>query len=203
MLLRNMVLAMTHPRFACRSFRRGGMLTGMTARLVEVRHEPVVLVGLELSQPNYCAPAYLMPETNFSRSPRKPNTNTRKTMKQILTPFKILTTIALLALAIGCANTRSKENSLIAAGFGVSVPRLRRSNRNSRAFLRQGDHRSEHRKTYYRFPDAAHNLAYVGGPKEYETYRQLRSKQKLANEKLAAAEEKQEARQIEWGGWGS
>jgi hypothetical protein len=37
------------------------MLTGMTARLVEVRHEPVVLVGLELSQPNYCAPAYLMP----------------------------------------------------------------------------------------------------------------------------------------------
>ena len=44
-------------------------------------------------------------------------------MKQILTSFKILTTIALLALAIGCANTQSKENSLVAAGFHVIVPK--------------------------------------------------------------------------------
>ena len=35
-------------------------------------------------------------------------------------------------------------------------------------------------KTYYIFPDAAHNLAYVGGPKEYQTYRQIRSQQKKA-----------------------
>ena len=31
-------------------------------------------------------------------------------------------------------------------------------------------------KTYYVFPDAAHNQAYVGGPKQYETYHQLRLK---------------------------
>ena len=51
------------------------------------------------------------------------NTNTQKTMKQILTRSRILPTIALLVLAMGCANTRSKENSLIAAGFKVSVPK--------------------------------------------------------------------------------
>jgi hypothetical protein len=61
----------------------------------------------------------------------------------------------------------------------------------------------KHGKTYYVFPDAAHNLAYVGGPKEYETYRQLRLKQKLAYEKLEAAETKQQEKHIEWGGWGS
>ena len=54
-------------------------------------------------------------------------------------------------------------------------------------------------KTYYVFPDAARNLAYVGGPKEYEAYHQIR----LQKEKLEAIEAKEEAEQIDWGGWGS
>ena len=57
-------------------------------------------------------------------------------------------------------------------------------------------------KTYYVFPDAAHNQAYVGGPNQYEAYRQLRMKQKLANEKLEAAEMNLEASQMDWYGWG-
>ena len=57
-------------------------------------------------------------------------------------------------------------------------------------------------KTYYVFPDAAHNQAYVGGPKQYQAYRQLRMKQKLANEKLEAAEMNLEASQMAWDGWG-
>ena len=44
-------------------------------------------------------------------------------MKQILTPFRILSAIALLALVAGCANIQSKENSLAAAGFKVVVPK--------------------------------------------------------------------------------
>ena len=44
-------------------------------------------------------------------------------MKQILTSFRILATIALLALAVGCSNLPSKEKSLVAAGFRVSVPK--------------------------------------------------------------------------------
>jgi hypothetical protein len=31
-------------------------------------------------------------------------------------------------------------------------------------------------KTYYVFPDAALNQAYIGGPKQYQAYRQLRLK---------------------------
>ncbi len=124
-------------------------------------------------------------------------------MKQILTPFKILSSIALLALAIGCANTQSKENSLVAAGFKVVTPRTPAQQQKLKALpadkvsmvQRSG-------KTYYVFPDLAHNQAYVGGPKQYETYRQLRMKQKVANEKLEAAEMNLEASQMDWGGWG-
>ena len=57
----------------------------------------------------------------------------------------------------------------------------------------------ENGKTYYVFPDAANNQAYVGGPKQYETYRQLRLKQKC--EKVEAAEMNLEA-SMDWGGWG-
>jgi hypothetical protein len=125
-------------------------------------------------------------------------------MKQIRTSFKILTPIALLALAIGCANTRSKENSLVAAGFGVSVPKTAAQQQKLKSLPPDKVTMvQKHGKTYYVFPDAAHNLAYVGGPKEYETYRQLRLKQKLAYEKLEAAETKQQEKHIEWGGWGS
>ena len=37
-------------------------------------------------------------------------------------------------------------------------------------------------KTYYAFPDLAHNQAYVGSPKQYQTYKQLRLENKLAND---------------------
>src|SRR5262245_15696423 len=56
-------------------------------------------------------------------------------------------------------------------------------------------------KTYYVFPDVAHNQAYIGGPKQYETYRQLRLKQKVANEKLEAAEINLAASEMNWDGW--
>src|SRR5258707_96022 len=59
-------------------------------------------------------------------------------------------------------------------------------------------------KTYYVFPDAANNQAYVGGPKQYQAYRQLRLANKLANENLEAAQMNQDA-SMDWGtrgGWG-
>ncbi len=60
-------------------------------------------------------------------------------------------------------------------------------------------------KTYYIFPDAAHNQAYVGGPQEYQAYQQLRAANKLANENLETAEMYQDA-EMNWGaygGWGA
>jgi hypothetical protein len=123
-------------------------------------------------------------------------------MKQILTSFKIVSAIALLALAIGCANTQSKENSLVAAGFHVIVPKTAAHQQKLKALPHDRVTMvQKNGKTYYVFPDAAHNQAYVGGPKQYETYRQLRLKQKLANEKLEAAEMNLDA-STEWGAWG-
>ena len=97
-------------------------------------------------------------------------------MKQILTRFRILPTIVLLVLAVGCANTRSKEDSLVAAGFKVSVPKTAAQQQKLKALppdkvtmvQKSG-------KTYYVFPDLAHNLAYVGGPKQYEAYKKKKA----------------------------
>ncbi len=56
-------------------------------------------------------------------------------------------------------------------------------------------------KTYYIFPDAAHNQAYVGGPKEYQAYQQLRAENKLSKEDLETAEMYQDS-EMQWSLWG-
>lgn len=62
-------------------------------------------------------------------------------------------------------------------------------------------------KTYYVFPDAAHNQAYVGNPSQYQAYQQLRLERQEAKENLEAAvmnkdavEMNQES-EMNWGGW--
>jgi hypothetical protein len=124
-------------------------------------------------------------------------------MKQILTPFRVLSAIALLAMAAGCANIQSKENSLVAAGFKVVAPKTAAQQQKLKALpADKVTMVQKNGKTYYVFPNAAHNQAYVGGPKQYQAYRQLRAKQKLASEKLEAAEMNLEASQMDWEGWG-
>jgi hypothetical protein len=60
-------------------------------------------------------------------------------------------------------------------------------------------------KTYYIFPDPAHNQAYVGGPKQYRHYQELRATNKLAQENLETAEMYQDSAMewSLWGGWGA
>jgi hypothetical protein len=41
-------------------------------------------------------------------------------------------------------------------------------------------------KTYFLFPDPAHNQLYVGDQAQYQKYRQLRLQKKLSDEKIAA-----------------
>jgi hypothetical protein len=55
-------------------------------------------------------------------------------------------------------------------------------------------------KTYYIFPDPAHNLAYVGGPKQYRRYQQLRTDSRLAKESLETDEMYQDTA-MEWSLW--
>jgi len=113
-------------------------------------------------------------------------------MKQIQTSFKYIVTVALIALAAGCATTPNKTNLLVAAGFKIVVPK----NATQEAKLQtlppgKLSQVQKDGKTYYVYPDIAHNQAYVGGQKEYNYYKVLRSEQKVAKENLLEAQENQ------------
>jgi hypothetical protein len=145
-------------------------------------------------------------------SPEQPQTwkETRlegtKKMKQIRVSFNMIGVIALLALTVGCAttqtSTQSKESMLVASGFKTITPKtaaqqqkLQKLPPGKIAMIQKAG------KTYYVYPDAAHNQAYVGGPTEYQAYQQLRATNKLAQENLETAELYQDS-VMNWGAWG-
>jgi hypothetical protein len=126
-------------------------------------------------------------------------------MKQVRLSFNMISVISLLALTIGCATTSStqnKESMLVASGFKVITPKTAAQQQKLQQ-LPLGKVAMINRKgrTYYIFPDAAHNQAYVGGPKEYQAYQQLRAANNIANENLETAEMYQDAA-MDWGAWG-
>jgi hypothetical protein len=119
-------------------------------------------------------------------------------------------TAACTALLFGCATTQSsmqnRENMLVASGFKVITPKTTAQQQKLQnlppgkvTMVQKG------KKTYYIFPDPVQNKAYVGGPKEYQAYQQLRTENKLANEDLETAEMYQDAEMqwSLWGGWGA
>ena len=126
-------------------------------------------------------------------------------MKYVRLSFNMISVIALLALTVGCATTSStqnKESMLVASGFKVITPKTAAQQQKLQAL--PPDHVTliqKDGKTYYVFPDAANNQAYVGGPTQYQAYKQLRLANKLANENLEAAEINQDA-SMDWGTWG-
>src|SRR5205809_6096620 len=117
-------------------------------------------------------------------------------MKQIVS-CKMISAAALLALTIGCASTQStqnRENMLVASGFKAITPKTPAQQQKLQnlppgkvTMIQKG------KKTYYIFPDPVQNKAYVGGPKEYQAYQQLRTANKLAKEDLETAETYQDA----------
>lgn len=126
-------------------------------------------------------------------------------MKQILASFKCLTALAILALAVGCAtDLQNKQNLAAAAGFKLITP----TKPDQQAILAKlpADKVTPVKyqgKQYYVLPDAARNQAYVGGPKQYQSYQQLRLAQHLSNQNLEAAQYNAAAANWgTWGGWG-
>ena len=120
--------------------------------------------------------------TNGRSLPMKPTTHL------------FLTSIAAgyAALLVGCASTQSmsqnRESMLVASGFRVITPKtaaqkqkLQNLPAGTVTMIKKG------KKNYYVFPDPAHNQAYVGGPKEYQAYQQLRADKKLSREDLQDA----------------
>src|SRR5437762_12578809 len=126
-------------------------------------------------------------------------------MKQIRTSFNTISVIALLALTAGCATTSStqnRESMLVASGFKVITPKTAAQQQKLQALppgkvtmIQKGG------KTYYVFPDPANNRAYIGRPKEYQAYQQLRATNKLAKESLETAQMYQDA-EMQWSLWG-
>jgi hypothetical protein len=117
---------------------------------------------------------------------------------------------ACTALLFGCAttqtSTQNRENMLVASGFKVITPKTTAQQQKLQK-LPPGKVTMIQKsgKTYYIFPDPAHNQAYVGGPKQYRHYQQLRVTNNLAQENLETAEMYQDSAMqwSLWGGWGA
>jgi hypothetical protein len=122
----------------------------------------------------------------------------------------LLATIAVgfTVLLLGCASTQTsmqnKESMLAASGFKTITPKTAAQQQKLQN-LPQGKVTMIQKKgkTYYIFPDPAHNLAYVGGPNQYQQYQQLRADNRLAKESLETADMYQDS-EMQWsvcGGW--
>src|SRR6266487_3759725 len=118
----------------------------------------------------------------------------------------VTATAACTSLLFGCAttqtSTQNREAMLAASGFKTITPKTAAQQQKLQK-LPQGKVTMIQKKgkTYYIFPDPAHNLAYVGGPKQYQQYQQLRADNKLAKESLETAEMSQDA-SMQWSVWG-
>jgi hypothetical protein len=113
-------------------------------------------------------------------------------------------------LSVCCASTQTgtqnRESMLVASGFKTITPKTA-AQKQKLQNLPPGKVTMVQKagKTYYIFPDPVHNQAYVGGPKQYRNYQQLRADNKLAKENLESAEMYQDAEMqwSLWGGWGA
>jgi|SRR6516165_3050173 len=127
-------------------------------------------------------------------------------MKQKRVSFMMISVTALLALLAGCTTTQTdvqdKRNMLIAAGFKTITPKTAEQQQRLQK-LQVGTVATVQKngKTYYIVADPPQNLVYVGGPKQYQAYQQLRIQKQLAQENLETAAMYQDAA-MDWGGWG-
>ena len=127
-------------------------------------------------------------------------------MRQTVITLKFLAVIALLAVAVGCANQgQNTQNLAVAAGFQVITPRNPEQQK-ILASLPAGQVTpvNYQGKRYYVLPDVANNQAFVGGADQLQAYQQLRLAQHLSNQNLQAAQMNQMAatRWNTWNSWG-
>jgi hypothetical protein len=124
-------------------------------------------------------------------------------MKTFLNSIKLFGVLGLLFLAAGCATTKHTETFLTAAGFKVVAATTPKQEQRLRA-LPPGKITTVQRngKTYYVFPDVAHNQIYLGTPNEYQNYRQILADNKIAEQDRMGAE-MLSADGDDWNEWGS
>ncbi len=117
-------------------------------------------------------------------------------MKQIFSGFRLVAGSALVALAVGCANTQPTENLLSAAGFRTVIattPQQQQHLKKLPPYKVTVVQRNA--KTYYV------NQIYVGSQFQYDQYRDLRLAKNLAQEDLQDARLNAETA-MGWEVWG-
>jgi len=127
----------------------------------------------------------LFPETN--------NTDKTKHMKELITLTSTFRAITALAVAIGCAiiptttiaGSPQKEAMLQQAGFTSHAVSTARQKELLQALPEGQVSIVKHNgKTYYAFPDAAHNLVYTGTEAQYQAYKQAQMQASIQNRGL-------------------
>jgi hypothetical protein len=105
-------------------------------------------------------------------------------MKKLITLTSVLRTVAALAIAIGCASTTTttiaappqKEVMLQQAGFKTHTVTTARQKELLRALPAGKVSIVKHNgKTFYAFPDVAHNHVYTGNQAQYQAYKQVQT----------------------------
>ena len=110
--------------------------------------------------------------------------NSRRT--NLLNVLLALTVSVLVAGGVAAAAPPIDESELLTLGFKVLVATTP-AQRDWVKRLAPGQIRAMQRtgKKFFIYPDAPRNQIYVGGPKEYEAYRQLHPESKLAGQEGA------------------
>jgi hypothetical protein len=127
-------------------------------------------------------------------------------MKPIRYLFLTSIAAACAAFLVSCSttqtSTQNKESMLVASGFKTITPKTAAQQQKLQN-LPPGKVTMIQKKgkTYYIFPDPANNRAYVGGPRQYQAYQQLRAENKLTREDLETAEMYQDS-EMQWSLWG-
>ena len=127
-------------------------------------------------------------------------------MKPLRHILLVTATAACTSFLFGCAttqtSTQNRESMLAASGFKTITPKTAAQQQKLQK-LPQGKVTmiQKNGKTCYIFPDPAHNLAYLGGPKQYQRYQQLRADNRLAKESLETADMYQDT-EMQWSVWG-
>jgi hypothetical protein len=117
-------------------------------------------------------------------------------MKNVFTGLRLVDAFALLALAVGCASyqVRTTESLLSQAGFQTRTPatqaQLAMYNQMTPYKLERNTFNG---KALYSYADKRKGVAYIGGDKAYERYKQLAIQQyqmEAAYSKMLANEDK-------------
>jgi hypothetical protein len=127
-------------------------------------------------------------------------------MNPITRIFPSIIAAVCTAMLFGCAttqtSTQNRESMLVAAGFKAITPKTATQKQKLQNLPPGKVTRIQKKgKTYYIFPEPAKNLAYVGGPNQYQEYQQLRVENRLAQEDVESADMYQDAA-MEWSVWG-